>query len=43
MIKNYQGAESDYIYVKYVTRNGRRIYPKKGKVIRFPNRKKKSA
>lgn len=43
MDQNCQGKESDFIYVKYITRNGRRIYPKKGKVIRFPNRKKKSA
>lgn len=40
MIKNYQGAESDYIYVKYITKNGRRIYPKKAKAFRFPLRKK---
>lgn len=39
MIKNYQGLESDYIYVKYVTRNGRKIYPKRAKVFRFPRKK----
>lgn len=24
-----------YIFVKYVTKNGRRIYPKKGKALRI--------
>lgn len=40
MSRSYQGEESDYVFVKYITRNGRRIYPKKGKVIRFPKNKK---
>ena len=40
MIQNYQGAETDYIYVKYITKNGRRIYPKKAKAFRFLKRKK---
>lgn len=39
MIKNYQGLESDYIYVKYVTRNGRKIYPKRAKAFRFPRKR----
>ena len=39
MIKNYQGLESDYIYVKYITKNGRKIYPKRAKALRFPRKK----
>lgn len=40
MSRNYQGPESDYIFVKYITRNGRRIYPKKAKAFRFPRKEK---
>lgn len=39
MIKNYQGLESDYIYVKYITKNGRKIYPKRAKAFRFLRKK----
>ena len=38
-----RGAESNVIYVKYITKNGRRIYPKKAKAFRLLVSKKKSA
>lgn len=38
-----QGAESNVIYVKYITKNGRRIYPKKAKAFRLLISKKKAA
>lgn len=40
MSRNYQGAESDYVFVKYITKNGRRVYPKRAKAFRFPRKKK---
>lgn len=39
MRKNYQGVESDYIFVKYITKNGRRVYPKNAKAFRLPRKK----
>ncbi|MFA6592006.1 MAG: hypothetical protein WCS67_01535 [Bacteroidales bacterium] len=27
--------DGHYVFVKYITRNGRRIYPKHGKAFRF--------
>jgi hypothetical protein len=30
----------EYVIVRYITKNGKRIYPKNGKYFKFPKRKK---
>ena len=34
VLNNERGCR--YVYCRYITRNGKKIYPKNGKVFRFP-------
>jgi len=33
---NSSGKEREFIYVRYITKNGKRIYPKNAKVFKIP-------
>jgi hypothetical protein len=39
MAKNKTSNNSGWVYTPYVTRNGKRIYPKNAKVFRFPRKR----
>lgn len=37
----YTPTDDGYVYVRYIVKNGKRIYPRNGKVFRFKDRRHK--
>lgn len=42
MSSRTSGDEGDFIFTRYITRNGKRIYHPTGGLFKFPKRDKKS-
>jgi hypothetical protein len=39
MRKNNQPQDNDWVYARYITINGKKVYPKKSKVFKFKRKR----